>query len=163
MPKIAEKQIVINEIKERFDKASSVVLLNARGITVEQDTKLRKKLREAGVDLKVYKNSMITFAVDDTEFDGLKPFLKGPTTVAISYDDPTTGPRLINEELKTLKNISFKAGVLDGVLYDADSMKQVAGIPPRNELLAKLLGSFQSPIASFARVVDAIAKSNETE
>jgi large subunit ribosomal protein L10 len=163
MPKIEEKQVIINEIKSRFDKASSVVLLNARGITVEQDTNLRRKLREAGVDLKVYKNSMISFAVDSTTYEGLKPYLKGPTTVVVSYDDPTTGPRIINAELKDLKKVSFKAGVLDGVLYDTDAMQKVAGIPPRSELLARLLGSFQSPIASFARVVSAIAEKDDKQ
>jgi len=158
LPKIEQKQAVINEIKGKFDKAASVVLINARGLTVEQDTELRKKLREAGTDYKVYKNTMLTFAVDGTKYAGLKDYLKGPTTVAVSYGDPTTAPRLINGELKKLQKISFKAGVLDGVLYDTEAMAAVAGIPPRDELLAKLLGSLKSPIASFARVINAVAE-----
>lgn len=158
MPKIEKKQVVINEIKEKLEKATSIVLLDARGLTVEQDTALRKKLREAGVDYKVYKNTMLNFAVENTGFEGLRDFLKGPTTVAICYEDPTTASRIINGELKKLQKISFKAGVIDGVLYDSESMTAVAGIPPRDELIAKLLGSFKSPMATFARLVNAIAE-----
>lgn len=157
MPKVEQKQVVVNEIKEKITKATSVVLLDSRGLTVGQDTALRKKLREAGVDYKVYKNSMVNFAVEGTVFEGLKDFLSGPTAVAICYEDPTAASRIINNEAGQLKNISFKAGVIDGVLYDTEGMKAVAGIPPRNELLSKLLGSFQAPMATFARVIQAIA------
>ena len=89
MPKIEAKQKVVNEIKEKLERASSVVLVDARGLTVEQDTKMRKALREAGVDYKVYKNTMVNFAIKGTEFEALAPHLEGPTSVAISYDDAT--------------------------------------------------------------------------
>lgn len=158
MPKIEQKKVVIDEIKEKVEKATSIVLLDARGLTVEQDTGLRKKLREAGVDYKVYKNTMLSFAFEGTVFEGLRDFLKGPTTVAICYEDPTVASRLINKELKNLQPLSFKAGVIDSVLYDTAAMEAVASIPPRDELLSKLLGSLQSPMASFARVIKAIAE-----
>ena len=157
MPKIEKKQAVVAEIKEKFDKATSVVLMDARGLTVEQDTDLRKKLRAVGVDYKVYKNTMLELASVGTKFEGLKAHLKGPSTVAFCYEDPTIAARTINKELKALPKLSFKAGVLDNVLYDADGMLAVASIPPREELLSKLLGSFKSPMASFARVIQAVA------
>ena len=158
MPKIEAKQVIINEITEKLSKASSVVLVDSRGLTVGQDTGLRKKLRAAGVDYKVYKNSMVNFAIKGTPFEGLEPYLAGPSAVAISYDEPVAAARIINKELKALPKLQFKAGVLDNVVYDATGMKVVAGIPSREELLSKLLGSFKSPMASFARVINAIAE-----
>jgi len=159
MPKVAEKQVVIKEIKEKLDRAASLVLVNARGLTVEQDTVLRRKLREAGVDYKVYKNTMINFAVQDTDFAPIAPHLEGPTTVAISYDDPTLAARIISKELKAMPVLEFKAGVIAKTYYDGKGVIAIANIPSRDELLSKLLGSLKSPISSFARVVSEIAKS----
>lgn len=163
MPKIEQKQVVVNEIKEKLTDAKSVVLVDSRGLTVEQDTLLRKNLRNAGVVYKVYKNTMLRLAVKDTPFEGLTEFLAGPTTVAISYEDATTAARLINKELKGMPKLEFKAGVVDGIVYDSEKVKILAEIPTKDVLLSRLLGSFQSPMASFARVVNAIAeKSAET-
>ncbi|MBQ4347310.1 MAG: 50S ribosomal protein L10 [Firmicutes bacterium] len=161
MPKIEQKQVIINEIKEKLDRAVSVVLVDARGLTVEQDTALRKKLREAGVDYKVYKNTMMEFAVKGTQYEGLTEYFAGPTTVAFSYDEATKAASIINGELKTLKNLEFKAGVVEGVVYDAEGVKAIADIPSREVLLSKLLGSFKSPMSSFARVISEIAKKND--
>ncbi|MFV0440187.1 MAG: 50S ribosomal protein L10 [Lachnospirales bacterium] len=161
MAKIEAKKVVIDEIKEKISKASSVVLVDYRGITVEQDTELRKKLREAGVEYKIYKNTMVKFAVDGTEYEGLKDYLAGPTALAFSYDDPTLSGRLLIDDVKKIDAISFKAGVLDGVLYDQDQMQAVAAIPSREVLLSKLLGSLQGPMGSFARVIQAVADNKE--
>ena len=161
MPKVEQKQVVINEIKEKLDKAKSVVLVNARGLTVAQDTALRKILREAGIEYKVYKNTMMEFAVKDTVFSGLAEYLAGPTTTAFSYEDPTTAASLISKQLKAMPKLQFKAGVIEDVLYDADGIKAVADIPSKDELLAKLLGSFKAPMASFARLVNAISESKD--
>lgn len=158
MPKIAEKQVVINEIKEKLDRASSIVLVNARGLTVEQDTILRRKLRESGVDYKVYKNSMIGFAVEGTDFAEIAPHLEGPTTLAVSYDDPTAAARIISKELKAMPALEFKAGVIDKTYYDGKGVLAVANIPSREELLSRLLGSFKSPMSTFARLVKQIAE-----
>ncbi len=163
MAKIEEKQVVVNEIKEKLDRAASVVMVDARGLTVEQDTILRKKLREAGVDYKVYKNTMVRFAVQGTEFEPLQAFLEGPSAFAFSYGDPTTAASILNAQAKDMKALEFKAGVVEGTLYDADGMKAVADIPSREVLLSKLLGSFKSPMSSFARVISEIAKSKGGE
>ena len=161
MAKIAQKQVIVNEIKEKLEKAVSLVVVDARGLTVEQDTKLRKSLREAGVDYKVYKNTMVTLAVKDTKFEGLAEHLEGPSTFAFSYEEATTASGILNTAAKDLKELEFKAGVIEGVVYDADGMKAVAGIPSKEVLLSKLLGSFKSPMSSFARVIQQIAEKGE--
>jgi large subunit ribosomal protein L10 len=160
MPKVEQKQIVIDEIKSKIENAKSIILVNSRGLTVEQDTILRKKLREAGVEYKVYKNSMIDFAIRNTGFEELKAYLKGPTTVAICYNDPTIAASIINAEMKTMPVLEFKAGIIDGVFYDANGVKIIASIPSKEVLLSKLLGSFKAPMASFARLINAISEKN---
>jgi len=165
MPKVEQKQVVINEIKEKVSRAKSIIIVDARGLTVADDTALRKKLREAGIDYKVYKNTMVEFAVEGSEFAPLKEHLAGPSTFAFSYEDPMLAAKLISKELKNMPNLEFKAGVVDGELYDAAGVTAIANIPPREELLSKLLGSFKSPMSSFARVISQIAeaKGNGTE
>ncbi len=158
MAKVEQKQVVVNEIKGKLKDAKSAILVDARGLTVSQDTDLRKKLREAGIDYKVYKNTMMTLAVKDTTFESLTQFFEGPNALALSYDDPTAAARVISKLQKDYKNLEFKAGLLEDVVYDAEGMKLVAEIPTKDVLLSKLLGSFQSPMASFARLINAIAE-----
>jgi len=161
MPKVEKKQVIINEIKEKLDKSLSLVIVDARGLTVIQDTELRRKLREAGVDYKVYKNTMMEFAVKDTAYEPIAEFLKGPSTMAFSYDDATSAARLISDQMKDMPKLEFKAAVVDGVLYDAAATDKFSKIAPREVLLSQLLGSFKSPMSSFARVVKAIAEDKE--
>ena len=158
MAKVEAKQAVVNEIKEKLDKAASLVLVDARGLTVAEDTVLRKQLREAGVDYKVYKNTMINFAIKETQFEGLSQFLEGPTAIVVSYDEATKGASIIKKVSETSKKLEFKAGVIEGVVYDAAGMKAVADIPSREVLISKLLGSFKSPISTFARVISQVAE-----
>ncbi len=158
MAKVEAKQAVVNEIKEKLDKAVSIVLVDARGLTVAEDTELRKQLREAGVDYKVYKNTMINFAVKDTQFEGIAQYLEGPTAVVFAYDEATKGASIVKKVSETAKNLEFKAGVVEGIVYDAEGIKAIADIPSREGLLSKLLGSFKSPISSFARVISQIAE-----
>lgn len=158
MAKVKQKKLIVNEIKEKLERATSLVMVDARGLTVEQDTALRKKLREAGVDYKVYKNTMVRFAIEGTQFEGLKPYLEGPSTFAFSYEDATAAAAILNKEAKDLKVLEFKAGVVEGITYDAEGMKAIAEIPSKDVLLSKLLGSFKSPVSSFARVIKQIAE-----
>jgi len=153
------KEVVVEELREKLGRAKSVVLVDSRGLTVEQDTILRKSLRNAGgVDYKVYKNSMMAFAIEGTDFVGLKEYLTGPTAVAFSYEDATAAAAAISKNLKAMPNLEFKASAIDGEVYDANKTKAIADIPSREVLLAKLLGSFKSPMSSFARVINAIAE-----
>ena len=163
MAKVEQKQVVVNEIKEKLEKATSAVLVDARGLSVAEDTELRKQLREAGVDYKVYKNTMMNFAVEGTQFEGLKDYFEGPSAIAICYDDPTVAAGILSKYMKTAKTLEFEAGVIEGTCYDAKGgIAQIASIPSREVLLSRLLGSFQGPMASFARVIKAIADKDET-
>ena len=161
MPKIDEKHKIVTEIKEKLNKAVSVVLVDARGVTVEQDTILRNKFREANVDYKVYKNTMLNFAVKDTPYEELSQHLLGPTSIALSYGDATVAAAIIAKESKAIKALEFKAGLVDGILYDAKGIEAIANIPSKDELLSKLLGSFKSPMSTFARVINQVAQSKE--
>jgi large subunit ribosomal protein L10 len=153
------KNVVVKEIREKLDRAKSVVLVNARGLTVEQDTVLRRTLRQAGgIDYKVYKNTMMARAIEGTDYAGLDEYLAGPTAVAFSFEDATAAAAQVSKHLKAMPKLEFKASAMEGKVYDADATKAIAEIPPRDVLLSRLLGSFKSPMASFARVINAIAE-----
>ena len=158
MAKVELKQPVVAEISENIKGAQSVVLVDYRGLTVEQDTRLRKELREAGVVYKVYKNTMMNFAFKGTEFEALAPYLEGPSAVAISTTDATAPARIICKFAKEAKALEVKGGVVEGTAYDAKGISAIAEIPSREELLSKLLGSIQSPITNFARVMKQLAE-----
>ena len=158
MAKVELKQPVVAEISEAVKDAQSVVLVDYRGLTVEQDTALRKQLREAGVTYKVYKNTMMNFAFKGTDFEALAPYLEGPSAIAISTTDATAPARELANFAKTADKLEIKAGVVEGTFYDASGMQAVATIPSRDELLSKLLGSLQSPITNLARVLNQIAE-----
>ena len=159
MAKVGLKQPIVDEIAALFDGAASAVLVDYRGLTVEQDTALRKQLREAGVSYKVYKNTLIKRAAEGTAFAALDPDLEGPTALAVSKADATAPARAIAKFAKTADKLELKAGVVEGTYYDANGMQVIATIPSREELLGKLLGSIQSPITNFARVLSQIAES----
>ncbi|MCR5702930.1 MAG: 50S ribosomal protein L10 [Lachnospiraceae bacterium] len=161
MAKIELKQPVVEEIKAQLDGAQSAVLVDYRGLTVEQDTKLRRALREADVTYKVYKNTMVRFAIDGTEFDALKDQLEGPNAIAISKTDATAPARILAKFAKEAEALEIKGGVIEGTFYDAAGIKAISSIPSREELLSKMLGSLQSPIANFARVIKQIADQGE--
>ncbi len=158
MAKVELKTPVVAEISEAIKDAQSVVLVDYRGLTVEQDTALRKQLREAGINYKVYKNTMMNFAFKGTDFEALAPFLEGPSAVAISTTDATAPARELAKFAKTANKLEIKAGVVEGTLYDAKGMNAVSQIPSREELLGRLFGSMQSPVANFARVIKQIAE-----
>ena len=141
--------------------AASAVAVDYRGLTVAQDTELRKALREAGITYKVYKNTLIRRAAEGTDFAALDPHLEGPTAIAVSRDDATAPARILAEFAKKADKLEIKAGIVEGTYYDANGMKTIAGIPSREILLGRLLGSFQSPITNFARVLNQIAEKQE--
>ena len=158
MAKVELKQPIVEEISESIKSAQSIVLVDYRGLTVEQDTQLRKALRDNGITYKVYKNTMMNFAFKGTEFEGLAPYLEGPSAIAISTTDATAPAREICKFAKNAKALEVKAGVVEGQIYDAAGIAQIATIPSRDELIARLLGSMKSPITNFARVLNQIAE-----
>lgn len=163
MAKVELKQPVVEEIKELLSGAASAVLVDYRGLTVEQDTKLRRELREAGVVYKVYKNTMINLAAKGTDFEALAPDLEGPTAIAVSKEDATAPARILAKFAKTAEALELKSGVVEGTYYDKAGIKVIATIPSREELLSKFLGSIQSPVTNFARVIKQIAEAKEAE
>ena len=158
MDKNEAKQVVIDEIKGKLEKSKGVVLVSARGLTVAQDTEMRRALREAGVDYKVYKNTMINFAIKGTEFESLAEVLEGPTAVAFSYEDSTAAARALDKFVAQYQPLVFKAGVVEGRFYNDEDMVKIGKIPSKEELLSKLLGSLKAPMSSFARVINEMAK-----
>ena len=158
MAKVELKQPIVDEISGHLDGAQAVVLVDYRGLTVDQDTKMRKDLREAGVIYKVYKNSMMNFAVKGTDFESLSDYFEGPSAIAISKDDATAPARILCKYAKDIEALEIKGGVVEGTPYDAKALTALASIPSREELLSKLLGSLQSPITNFARVLKQIAE-----
>nr|MBQ8252069.1 50S ribosomal protein L10 [Lachnospiraceae bacterium] len=158
MAKVELKQPIVEEISNYIKDAQSVVLVDYRGLTVEQDTRLRKLCRENDVVYKVYKNTMMNFAFKGTDFEALAPYLEGPSAVAISSSDATAPARVMGKFAKEAKALEIKGGVVEGIAYDAAGIASIADIPSREELLSKLLGSMQSPIANFARVMKQLAE-----
>ena len=157
MAKVELKQPVVDEISEQIKDAQSVVLVDYRGLTVAQDTDLRKQLREAGCTYKVYKNTMMKRAFAGTDCEQLSDLLEGTNAIAISKDDATAPARIITKVAKDAPALEIKAGIVEGSYYDAAGMKTIASVPSRDELLSRLLGSLQSPITNFARVLKQIA------
>lgn len=158
MAKVELKQPIVEEISSHVADAAAVVVVDARGLTVAEDTQLRKQLREAGVVYKVYKNTLMKRAFEGTDFAQLDDVLEGPSAIAVSKDDATAGARVIAKFAKTAPKLEIKAGVVEGTFYDAQGMQAVAAVPSREELLSKLLGSLQSPITNLARVLNQIAE-----
>ena len=161
--KVELKQPVVQAIAEDVKDAASVVLVDYRGLTVAQDTALRKQLREAGIIYKVCKNTMMKRAFEGTEFAALDEYLEGPSALAVSKDDATAPARILAKFAKDAKALELKAGVVEGEAYDQAGLQALAAIPSREELLSKLLGSLQSPITNLARVLNQIAEQGGAE
>ena len=155
------KQAIIDEIKGKLEGANSAVVIDYLGTTVEQATAMRKALREANVDYTVYKNTLMSKALEGTAFEELKNVLSGPSALAISKDDAVAPVRVIAKSMKETEKMAFKAGIVEGVFYDAEGIKALSNIPSREELLAKFLGSIQSPISKAVRTFQAIADAKE--
>ena len=156
-----EKQLIIDEIKAKLDGAQSAVVIDYMGITVAQADEMRRKLREANVDYTVYKNTLMKRAIDGTDYAEMAEILEGPSAFAFSYEDATAPARVLNEAITEFKKMEFKCGFVEGDFYDKDGITQIASIPSREVLISKFMGSIQSPIANFARVVKQIAEKGE--
>ena len=161
MAKVELKAPIIEEIKEAMNGSKGSVIVDYRGLTVAEDTELRKQLRESNVKYKVYKNTYIKRAIAGTEFEKFNDLLEGPTALAVSKDDATAPARILAKFAKTAPNLELKAGIVEGTFYDKSSILQIAEIPSREELLSRLLGSFKSPITNMARVLKQIADKKE--
>ncbi|HPT79116.1 MAG TPA: 50S ribosomal protein L10 [Candidatus Atribacteria bacterium] len=149
-----EKVRIVEEIKQKLSQSSSAVLVDYRGLTVEEVTQLRKQFRENNVDYKVYKNTLTELAAKELGYDELIPYLAGPTAIAFGVKDPVAPAKILTENIKKLKKMELKAGLIDGKVIDVDGVKALAELPSREELIAKMLGSMNAPITGLVRVLN---------
>ena len=160
---IEMKKGVVAEIAEKLKKSASCVVVDYKGLKVEEVTELRNKFREAGIDYKVYKNTLVRRAAAEVgnmaQFDDVN--LVGTNAIAFGYEDPVAPAKIVNDFAKTHPKIELKMGFVEGEFYDAENIKKLAEIPSREELIAKLLGSLKAPVSNFVYLVDAIAKKQE--
>lgn len=165
MSKILElKGRVVSEVTEKLQKSSSAVVVDYRGLTVDEVTELRKKLREAGVEYKVYKNTLVRRAAQELGISELNDeLLVGPNAIAFGYEDPIAPARIISEFIKTHPKLELKMGVVEGEFYNKEKVEELSQIPSREMLIAKLLGSLKAPVSNFAYMLDALIKKREAE
>lgn len=164
MSKILEaKQAVVSEVAEKLQGAASVVVVDYRGLTVSQVTELRKQLREAGIEFKVYKNSMVRRATVIAGLEGLNENLTGPNAIAFSAEDVVAPAKILNDFAKKNEKLEIKAGVIEGVVASAEDMKALATLPSRDGLLSMLLSVLQAPLRNFALATKAVAEQKEEQ
>ena len=153
-----DKQAIIDEIKAKLETAQSAVVIDYAGLTVEEANQMRKDLRAANVDYKIYKNTLMKRAIEGTDFAELEQVLEGPSAFAMSDEDATAPARVLAKAMKDLDKMSFKGAVVEGSFYDAAGVEALSKIPGRDTLIAKFMGSIQSPVSKFVRTLAAIAE-----
>lgn len=160
---LESKEIVVNEVKEKLQKANAVVLVDYKGINVEDVTELRKKFREAGVDYKVYKNTLFKRASQELGIEALHEHLQGTVAVAFSYGDAIAPAKMLNQFMKEhpKTTISVKAGYVDGKLYDAKDVKALGDLPSKDILISMLLGALQGTVRNLAYMLNEIKERKE--
>jgi len=154
-----KKAQIVQELKDKFSNCSSAILVDYRGLTVEEATKLRKKFRDAGVEYKVYKNTLTEIAAKELGYDDIVPYLQGPTAIAFGVKDPVAPAKILKDAINEFKKMEFKVGLVDGKIIDVDGIKALADLPSREELIAKMLGSMNAPIANFVGVLSGVIRS----
>lgn len=153
----------VQEIAEKFKSAASVVVVDYRGLTVAQVTELRKQLREAGVEYKVFKNSLTRRAAEQEGFEGINEFLTGPNAIAFSNEDVVAPAKIINDFAKANDKLEIKAGIIEGNVASAEDVKALAELPSREGLLSMLLSVLQAPVRNFALATKAVAEQKEEQ
>ncbi len=159
---LAAKQSIVEELKEKLSVAQSGVIVDYRGITVEEDTALRKSMREANVDYRVVKNTLLNFAVKGTEYEAIAPYLEGPTAIAIGVEDPIAPAKVLGDFIEKAKKVTIKTGFIDGRVVDVAEIEKISKLPSKEDLLAKAFGSMKAPITNLARVLNQIKEQKES-
>lgn len=157
------KKEVVAEIREKLERAQSLILVDYKGINVEQATELRNACRAAGVDYKVYKNNLVRRAAEGTPYEALANDLVGPNAFAFGYDDPVKPAKVLKEVSTKAKALELKSGVVEGTYFDVKGIQEIADLPSREVLIAKLLGSFNAPLSNFAYLIKNIAEKKEQQ
>lgn len=160
---IENKQVQVQEITEKFQGAASVVVVDYRGLNVAQVTELRKQLREAGVEFKVYKNTLTRRAAEAAGLEGINDVLVGPNAIAFSNEDVVAPAKIINEFAKKNEALEIKAGIIEGAISSVEDVKALAELPSREGLLSMLLSVLQAPVRNFALATKAVAEQKEEQ
>ncbi|MDH8679920.1 50S ribosomal protein L10 [Fusibacter bizertensis] len=155
------KKVAVEEIKERFSNAKSAVLVDYRGLTVEEVTELRSKFRQAGVEYKVYKNNLVKIAIKDTPFEALSQDLTGPNAIAFGIEDAVIPAKIIKDFAKGHKKLELKAGIVEGSYCNLEQIIQIADLPSKEVLIGRFLGSVKAPVANFAYFLSNLIKEKE--
>ncbi|MDO5018447.1 MAG: 50S ribosomal protein L10 [Lagierella massiliensis] len=158
---LQQKESVVAEITQNIEASKSIVLVDYRGLNVEELTDLRNRFRKENVVYKVYKNTMMNIAFKNLGEESILEHLNGPNAIAFSMEDATAAARIANDFAKDHEKLEIKAGYIDKEFLDVEGVKELASIPSREVLIAKLLGSFKAPVSNFVYLVDAIAKKKE--
>ena len=156
-----QKAAQIEEIKEKIGKCGAFVVVDYKGISVADDTKLRSDFRKNDVEYRVLKNRLVLRALSELNIGGFEGHLEGPTAIAFAYGDPLAAAKVVSENAKTVKAIEIKCGLMDGAYIDAETVAKLAAIPSKEVLLAQLLGLLQSPLSGLARALQQIAEKNQ--
>jgi large subunit ribosomal protein L10 len=147
------KKVLVSELSEKIAKAQSIIVIDYKGLTVEEDTDLRNRFRKAGVEYKVIKNTLFLRSAVENNISGMEEFLEGTSSFAFGYDDPVAPAKVISEFIKDKKKTQIKVGVVDGKLIDVKGVEALADLPSKEVLVAQVLGTMNAPIAGFARVL----------
>ena len=161
MGNIQLKEAKVNEVTEKFQKAQAAILTSYIGITVEDDTELRKNMRENGVEYKVIKNSIALRAARNAGYGDIEQYLVGPVAIAFGYDDPTAPARVLADFAQNHKKIELKAGVVQGSVFNTAQVIELSKVPPKEVLIAKLLGSFKAPLSNLVYLLNALKEQKE--
>lgn len=162
MSKILEKkQSIVEEISEKFQASQTAVVVDYRGLTVSAVTALRKELRDAGVEYKVYKNSLSRRAIEGTDIEGITETLVGPTAIAFSKDDVVAPAKILNNFAKEHEALEIKGGIIEGEVATLEQIKELATLPDHTGLVSMLLSVLQAPMRNLAYVTKAVAEQNE--
>lgn len=156
---LERKKLVVNEIQEKLDRAKSIVFVDYIGLTVAEVSALRNQFRAANVEFKVYKNAMIARAADNLKMKGVHGHIAGPTAIALSYDDPTAGPKVMTEFIKKIKKTEIKMGVLGTETMSKEQIEALAKVPNKEALVSMLLSVMNGPVRGFATVLNAVPRS----
>lgn len=154
----AEKEQIVQNVSDRMRRSKSIVLADYRGLTVAEDTELRARLRQAGIEYSVVKNTLTTRAAKEAEIEGLDPFLAGPTAIAFSYEDPIAPAKILHEFSREHKALELKGGYVEGKVVGAQEIESIAKLPSREGLLSMLLSVLQAPMRNLAYVLSQVAE-----
>ncbi|MCL5292323.1 MAG: 50S ribosomal protein L10 [Actinobacteria bacterium] len=149
-----EKEAVVQEVKDKLGRAKGVVLTEYRGLNVQQLSDLRRRLRAQSIDYHVLKNTLVRIAANEIDLNELEPYLVGPMAIAFGYDDPLAPVKVLSEFARGVKNFVLKAGLVEGRVFDAKALQSIALLPPKEVLLAKVVGGLQSPISGLVYVLN---------